>query len=131
MPFQVNGQAVTTKSSRLLHVAGCDRAFVVAAGCAFVTRSSADAAGAYAAEASPRIIAMGIANLFVWFDPDRGKNNDSQCRGTEAVSEVSRPSLRTGPEQKPATAVRPAMRAIIMPPYRSTVLPSDPGFPSC
>ena len=85
--------------------------------------SSADAGVAYAAEASPRIIAMGIANLFVLFDPDRGENNGCQCRRTEAVSEVSRPSLRTGPEQKPATAVRPAMRAIIMPPlpfYRPT-----------
>src|ERR1700676_2938058 len=90
--------------------------------------SSADAGVACAAEASPRIIAMGIANLFVLFAPDRSENNGCQCRRTEAVSEISRPSLRTGPEQKPATAVRPAMRAIIMPPYRSTVLPSDPGF---
>src|SRR3984893_3317921 len=93
--------------------------------------SSADAAVAYAAEASPSIIAMGMANLFVLFDPDRGENNGCQCRRTEAVSGVSRPSLRTGPEQKPAIARRPVMRAIIMPPYRSTVLPSDPGFPSC
>src|ERR1700680_4946448 len=84
--------------------------------------SSADAGVAYAAEASPSIIAMGMANLFVLFAPDRGENNGCQCRRTEAVSEVSRPSLRTGPEQKPATAVRPAMRAIIMPP--PTVLPS-------
>src|SRR5258708_24386994 len=43
MPFQLSGQAVTTKSSRLLHVAGCDRAFVVAAGGAFVTMMSSAA----------------------------------------------------------------------------------------
>jgi hypothetical protein len=44
MPFQVNGQLVTTKSSRLPHVVGCDGAFVVTVGAAFVTMmSSADA----------------------------------------------------------------------------------------
>src|ERR1700730_6383500 len=43
MPFQVSGQAVATKSSRLLHVAGCDRAFVVAAGGAFVAMMSSAA----------------------------------------------------------------------------------------
>jgi hypothetical protein len=46
----------------------------------------------------------------------RGENNGCQCRRTEAVSDVSRPSLRTSREQNPAIAVRPAMRAIIMPP---------------
>jgi hypothetical protein len=38
---------VTTKSSRLLHVAGCDGAFVVTAGAAFVAMVlSADASAA-------------------------------------------------------------------------------------
>src|ERR1700716_3642365 len=41
MPFHVSGQLVTTKSSRVVQVAGCDGAFVDAAGAAFVTMSSA------------------------------------------------------------------------------------------
>jgi hypothetical protein len=58
MPFQVNGQAVTTKSSRLLQVAGGDRAFVVTAGAVFVTMmSSADASVAQAASRSKPDIA--------------------------------------------------------------------------
>jgi hypothetical protein len=43
MPFQVNGQAVTTKSSRLVHVAGCDRPFAVVVGAAFVGMMSSAA----------------------------------------------------------------------------------------
>src|ERR1700722_8372495 len=44
MPFQVSGQFVTTKSSRLLQLAGCNGAFVLTAGTAFVIKvSSADA----------------------------------------------------------------------------------------
>src|SRR5260370_2305074 len=65
MPFQVNGQPVTTKPSRLVHVAGCDGAFVVTAGAAFVTvMSSADASVTYAAPASPRITAAETPNFF-------------------------------------------------------------------
>jgi hypothetical protein len=66
MPFQVSGQLVTTKSSRLVHVAGCDGAFAVAAGTAFVAmRSSADAFVAYAAPASPKIIDAETQNFFI------------------------------------------------------------------
>jgi hypothetical protein len=68
MPFQVSGQAVTTKSSRLLHVAG---AFVVAAGTAFVAMmSSAKAAVAYAAPASPKIIDAKTPILFIVPPPE-------------------------------------------------------------
>src|SRR5258708_30685539 len=68
MPFQVSGQFVTTKSSRLPHVAG---AFVVTAGAAFVTMmSSADASVAYAAPASPKIIAAKTANFFILPPPE-------------------------------------------------------------
>jgi hypothetical protein len=66
MPLQVNGQPVTTKSSRLVHVAGSDGAFAVAAGAAFVAMmSSADASVAHAAPASPRIIAAETRNFFI------------------------------------------------------------------
>jgi hypothetical protein len=40
MPFQVSGQFVTTKSSRLSQVAGCEGAFVLSAGAAFVAMMS-------------------------------------------------------------------------------------------
>jgi hypothetical protein len=40
MPFQVSGQAVTTKSSKLLHVAGGEGAAVLSAGAAFVAMMS-------------------------------------------------------------------------------------------
>src|SRR5258708_15878434 len=61
MPFQVSGQLVTTKSSRLLHVAGCDGAFVLAAGVAFVVMmSSADASVAQAAHDASRSRRPGI-----------------------------------------------------------------------
>src|SRR5882757_2221319 len=66
MPFQVNGQAVTTKSSRLLQVAGCSEALVVAAGTAFVAMmSSAKTAVAYAAPASPKIIDAKTPTIFI------------------------------------------------------------------
>src|SRR5580704_3638661 len=71
MPFQLSGQAVTTKSSRLLHVAGCDRAFVVAAGTAFAAMmSSADASVAYAAPASPKIIDAKTPTFFILPPPE-------------------------------------------------------------
>src|SRR5258708_12306785 len=61
MPFQVSGQLVTTKSSRLLHVAGCDGAFVLAAGVAFVVMmSSADASVAQAEHDASRSRRPGI-----------------------------------------------------------------------
>src|ERR1700682_888612 len=66
MPFQVNGQAVTTKSSRLLQVAGCSEALVVAAGTAFVAMmSSAAAPLAYTAPASPKIIESKTPTIFI------------------------------------------------------------------
>src|ERR1700733_1755274 len=66
MPFQVNGQAVTTKSSRLLQVAGGSEAAVVAAGTAFVAMmSSAAASVAYTALASPKIIDAKTPTLFI------------------------------------------------------------------
>src|ERR1700757_178567 len=66
MPFQVNGQAVTTKSSRLLQVAGCSEAVVVAVGTAFVARMSAAAASvAYTAPASPKIIDAKTPPFFI------------------------------------------------------------------
>jgi len=66
MPFQVNGQAVTTKSSTLLHVAGGSEALVVAAGTAFAAMmSSADASVAYAAPASPKIIDAKTPTFFI------------------------------------------------------------------
>src|ERR1700720_4985848 len=40
MPFQVSGQLVTTKSSKLLHVAGGEGAAVLSAGAAFVAMMS-------------------------------------------------------------------------------------------
>ncbi len=43
MPFQVSGQFVATKSSGLLHVAGCGGAFVLAVGAAFVAMMSSAA----------------------------------------------------------------------------------------
>jgi hypothetical protein len=64
--YHVNGQLVTTKCSRLPHVAGCGGAFVVTAGAAFVIMMlSADASVAYAAPASPRIIAVETLNFFI------------------------------------------------------------------
>src|SRR5258708_316256 len=61
MAFQVSGQLVTTKSSRLLHVAGCDGAFVLAAGVAFVVMmSSADASVAQAEHDTSRSRRPGI-----------------------------------------------------------------------
>src|ERR1700743_2408374 len=64
MPFQVNGQAGATNSSRLLHVCGCEGA--VAAGTAFVAMiSSAEASVAYAAAASPTIIDAKIPPFFI------------------------------------------------------------------
>src|SRR5258707_12888132 len=66
----VSGQFVATKSSRLPHVAGCDEAFVVAAGAAFVAmRSSADASGARAAPASPSIKAAETPKGFIFAPP--------------------------------------------------------------
>src|SRR3981081_2392562 len=66
MPFQVSGQFVTTKSSRLPHVAGGGGAFVVKAGAAFVAMvSSADASAAYATPTSPRNIAVETPNFFM------------------------------------------------------------------
>src|ERR1700739_2738897 len=62
MPFQVNGQSVTTKSSRLLHVAAWAGAFADAAGKAFVAMASSAAASA--APASPKMIAAETANIF-------------------------------------------------------------------
>src|SRR3981189_229638 len=71
MPFQVNGQAVTTKSSRLLQVAGCSEALVVAAGTALVAlMSSAKAAVAYAAPASPKIIDVKTPTIFILPPPE-------------------------------------------------------------
>src|SRR5277367_6630387 len=59
MPFQVNGQFVTTKSSKLVHVGGWDGAFALTAGGAFVaTMSSADAWVAHAAIKSIPVIAV-------------------------------------------------------------------------
>src|SRR5258708_21424510 len=60
MPFQLSGQAVTTKSSRLLHVAACDRAFAAAAGAAFVTMmsSAADACEHVASRRREPVIAV-------------------------------------------------------------------------
>src|ERR1700722_7152361 len=60
MPFQVRGQLVLIKSSKLVHAAG---AVTAAAGGAFVTmRSPGDAS---VAQASARIIAAGTANFFM------------------------------------------------------------------
>src|SRR6202043_430175 len=75
MPFQLNGQPVTTKSSRLLHVAGCDRAFVVAAGGAFVAMmsSAADASDAYGAPASTSINPAETPNFFMLPPIARGR----------------------------------------------------------
>src|ERR1700730_5986462 len=72
MPFQLSGQAVTTKSSRLLHAAGGDATFVVAAGTAFVSMmmSSADASVAHAAPASPKIIDAKTPTLFMRPPPE-------------------------------------------------------------
>src|ERR1700722_7780942 len=61
MPFQVRGQVVLMKSSKLVHAAGG-----AVAGGAFVTmRSPADASVAQAAPASARITAAGTANFFM------------------------------------------------------------------
>src|ERR1700745_1552595 len=66
MPFQVNGQAVTIKSSRLLQVDGGSEAVVVAAGPAFVAMmSSAEASVAYTAPASPKIIDAKTPTIFI------------------------------------------------------------------
>jgi hypothetical protein len=74
MPFQVSGHAVTTKSSRLPHVAGCDGTFVVTAGVAFVAMtSSAEASVTYAAPASPRITAVETPNFFEHVARKNGK----------------------------------------------------------
>src|SRR5712671_6461339 len=74
MPFQVSGHAVTTKSSRLPHVAGCDGTFVVTAGVAFVAMtSSAEASVTYAAPASPRITAVKTPNFFEHVARKNGK----------------------------------------------------------
>src|ERR1700722_12615493 len=63
MPFQVRGQLVLIKSSKLVHAA---EAVTAAAGGAFVTmRSPADASVAQAAPASARIITAGTANFFM------------------------------------------------------------------
>src|SRR6267378_4826438 len=71
MPFQVSGQLVTTKSSRLVHVAGCDGAFAVAAGAAFVAMmSSADASVAHATPASPKIIDAKTPTFFILPPPE-------------------------------------------------------------
>src|ERR1700720_131230 len=43
MPLQVSGQFVTTKSSKLVHIGGCDGAFAVAAGAALVAMKSSAA----------------------------------------------------------------------------------------
>src|SRR5258706_16338743 len=95
MPFQVNGQAVRTKSSRLLHVAGCDRAFVVVAGAAFAAMmSSADASVAYAAPASPRMIAVGTPNFFMLAPLDRGRSGLRCKRPT--LQNMSRAGAESG-----------------------------------
>jgi hypothetical protein len=46
MPPQVSGQLVTTKSSKLVHVAGCDEVFALAGAALVATVSPADASAA-------------------------------------------------------------------------------------
>src|ERR1700722_7578146 len=83
MPFQVSGQAVTTKSSRLLHVAG---AIVVAAGTAFVTMmSSADAAVAYAAPTSPKIIDAKTPTFFILPPPEYDRSRSAEPTFTATI----------------------------------------------
>src|SRR3982074_3578171 len=60
MPFQVSGQLVTTKSSRLVQVAGWDGTFVGAGGAAFVAMmsSAADACEHVASKRREPVIAV-------------------------------------------------------------------------
>src|SRR5437879_5279919 len=96
MPFQVNGQFVTTKSSRLPHVAGCGGAFAVTEGAAFAAMmSSADASVAHAAPASPSIIAVETPNFFMLPPPDRFESDrSSRCiQAVRAIAHSHRPIL--------------------------------------
>src|SRR5712675_227272 len=61
MPFQVSGQFVTAKSSRLVHVAGWDGAVVPTAGAAFVVMmSSAEASVTHTTNRSNPDIAASL-----------------------------------------------------------------------
>src|ERR1700722_13289831 len=80
MTFQVNGQAVMTKSSRLLPVAGCSEALVVTAGAAFVTMmSSAEAAVAHAAPTSAKIIDAKTPTFFILPPTEYDRSRSCAC----------------------------------------------------
>src|ERR1700731_2494298 len=98
MPFQVSGQLVTKKSSTLPHAAGCGGALVVAAGAVFVTMmSSAEAFVAYAATASPRIIAVETSYLFILVPPDPfGHDRSRSSAGPRPRFRRSRAKRDTG-----------------------------------
>src|SRR6266849_2384946 len=105
MPFQVSGQLVTTKSSRLPHVAG---AFAVAAGAAFVTMmSSADASVAYAAPASPKIIDAKTPTFFILPLPSTiGREAVPGPHIPQQLYSVNRCGLRRRDEHKAAVSSR-------------------------
>src|SRR5260370_3641986 len=81
MSFQFNGQLVKIKSQTLPHVAGGASFF--AAGADFVTMLPSDnACVAYAAPASPRIIAAETPNFFIAPPPTDSKYHRSpSCAG--------------------------------------------------
>src|ERR1700760_1216254 len=91
MPFQVNGQAVTTKSSRLLQVAGGREAVVAAAGTALVAQTlSADtlSADASVAATSPKIINAKTPTFFILPTPEYDRSlsrTDLTCTATTIV----------------------------------------------
>src|ERR1700747_418584 len=75
MPYQLSGQLVVKNSATSEHAAGAGAAV---GGGAFVTRiSSADAADAHAAPATPSIIAVETLNFFISppFAPSGPKTN--------------------------------------------------------
>src|SRR5258708_5498733 len=128
MPFQVSGELVTTKSSRLLHVAGCDGAFVLATGAAFVaTTSSADASVAQAEHDASRSRKPGIvvrqavraiALPYVHYDSNserrrplpRARLSDSSRRNASCQQRYNIGSIRSPHRPLTTTPPEPGVR---------------------
>ncbi len=138
MPFQVIGQFVTTKSSRLPHVAGCDGAFAPAASGAFVTMmSSADASVANAAPASRsikpdlavrqamRAIAPSCRSML--YLPTQAAEFSDQLRRRSTRPYAPRPFPNWSPQD--ATSCQVRVDAYHPTPYAAMQCVSDPMAP--
>src|SRR5260370_8717111 len=98
MPFQVSGQFVATKSSGLLHVAGCGGAFVLAVGAAFVAMMSSAADPSEHVASRSRKPAIALSQAVRTIAPSYRPNIN-----------ISPPLDRPPHDRSPSSAYHPAL----------------------